>query len=415
MARMPFVVLGLVLTACGPGQADVEPVVCEQVEELSPFVLPWLASPHDIDGDGHLDFVDDGGPWGPVLDGILEPTFSWGDGDLHFETTVGPTFYGYPDPSNATIVFADIDGDGDDDIVHHASTAFDTGPNEIVFHTSLQTAPRVFAMPVEATPAGLDDSAYLTAADLDGDGDDELVAIGELPGSEQRWLYTIATEGGTLGPVIPGFESSGAIEVADLDGDARAELLVLHSDGWDVGMPSSLSVVQAGSDGALLELAVHDAGPGTGYLAEDMQAADFDGDGALDLFVENFDALRLFRGHGDDTLSDAGRLEIPDIDALMADCEGSDCALIWQARAGDFDHDGAAELVIVLGTSTLGHPTLGVWLVDDVLAKTPEFIAYHPPLEDFWRFTVADFDADGCADLLFGELLLGSCPLRACD
>lgn len=126
-----------------------------------------------------------------------------------------------------------------------------------------------------------DPSTGIATADFDGDGRTDLAVLAQASESSTTVRVGLATEKGAWMPVKPmrtGLRPY-ALRAGDLDGDGRADLVVSaqnshHIECW---------LARAGSTFEFVRTA--DLGAGTGCL--DVQLADLDGDGKLEILVAN--------------------------------------------------------------------------------------------------------------------------------
>lgn len=170
---------------------------------------------------------------------------------------------------------------------------------------------------------------------------------------------------------------SPALEVADLDADGRPDLLALD-DFEDL-----VRVGLARADGTYADPVGYATASslGGGFRPEDLEVADFDGDGRLDVLTVNTSSndLSLLRGNGDGTLGPAETF------SLLAG---------RTLESGDLDGDGRPELVIGAESSSevrifTGDPAAGYQLVQTIATSgVPDDLA------------LADIDLDGALDLL---------------
>jgi hypothetical protein len=244
--------------------------------EASPLTLgdsattfgPRSVAAADLDGDGDQDLVS------ANLGGDLFPSSSL---TIFFQLAPG-SFATTPLTLDETglhssVVAADLDGDGDQDLV----SANEFGDNLTVF---FQLAPGTFA----ATPltfGGLNGS--VVAADLDGDGDQDLVSTSleeELtiffqlaPGRFADSPLTLGGSATTNGPV--------SVAVADLDGDGDQDLVSANELGNNLTVFFQLSPGSFGATPLTLGGSGTTNGPGS------VAATDLDGDGDRDLVSAN--------------------------------------------------------------------------------------------------------------------------------
>lgn len=266
----------------------------------------------------------------------------------------------------------DLDGDGDPDVVA-AVWEGDRVPwweNEIL-HRSFKTA-----APVDIR-TGLGDPRALATGDLNGDGlldvvsaewdGDQVVAYLNL-GSNLWWQSTVAT----------GFDAARHVAVADINGDGHLDVLGAAVGGdtirwWEndgSALPTwTARTVLTGFDGA-----------------HRVEAADFDGDGDLDLVVLAYNSGRIELVENTDGVGTAWSR------SLMAILAGA-----FDVVVADFNRDGKPDFAVSAYDASTVHVYLnsvgvgGLWA--DVTVKAD---ASGPRGID-----AADFDGDGDIDLVF--------------
>ena len=249
----------------------------------------------------------------------------------------GQVLPGWPRPTLdwiwANLVAADLDGDGDDELA-----ALDRSGNLYAFHADGSEL-----IDGDANPAttgifrrglGSYSDGSPAAADLDGDGDDELVVMGGLG---HRSLHVFDGDGSELPgwPVnldplnqLPGLKESRPLLVANLDNDPGGALeIVLCSEN------DSLYVFT--SDGNRWPGWPRRLASGGGDLMPGPAPADVDGDGDLELFV-----LEIFGGG-------ASRMHLFQLDG--SEMAGWPLDLPMHAECspvvGDLDGDGLFEVI----------------------------------------------------------------------
>ncbi|MDH3403659.1 MAG: CRTAC1 family protein [Acidobacteriota bacterium] len=175
-------------------------------------------------------------------------------------------------------------------------------------------------------------------ADLDGDGDEDVVAVGAAGGqvgvfeNDGSGHFTNRSTGNGL-PLLP--EASG-VAAGDVDGDGDLDLYFAQ-----VGEPNVLAVNLGGFSFADASAAAGVDDPGAGKAAA---FADFDGDGWLDLYVANYNGIvpgtddldnRLYRNLGEGTFEDVSV-------AQTVDDHGYGFQPVWF----DYDRDGDVDLYL---------------------------------------------------------------------
>ncbi|MCY3641027.1 MAG: FG-GAP-like repeat-containing protein, partial [Gammaproteobacteria bacterium] len=223
----------------------------------------------DIDADGWTDVL-----LGGVANGALAWHRNQGDGQFTRARVIDQ-----PDRQVlAEITATDFDGDGDRDVLAAPGSG-----SAIRWHENLGqgtfSQPRLIVEGLE-----YEDTSYLGAADLDGDGDSDIVHHSYLD-STLAWFENLS--GSVLGRrvIALGGESGIAVNVADLDGDGDQDLVVgdyeedkiVWYENLDRGQFSDERIIASSLDGF-----------------NDLHTADLDGDGDLDVLCATY---------GDDTIA----------------------------------------------------------------------------------------------------------------
>jgi hypothetical protein len=276
---------------------------------------PFSAAPADLDGDGDLDIVT-----------ANESTLSLLRNDGAGAFTPLPEY-----PSGGLELAAgDLDGDGDVDLV--------VAPYEGV-EVLINSGTGEFG-PV-AIPASNDEGTHhllkIALADLDRDGDLDLA------GSERvRFVWKNPGNGRFDACEVYDNEDWGicwshAIVAADLDGDSYPD--VATADYTDGGTPSNSVLLNRG-DGTF-DPAIRYFLPDSWDENQCVAAADFDGDGDVDLISAADSTIYLFWNPGDGTFEEVESFDI----------DGPASVLI----APDVDGDGGPDLVVKVWGS-LSYP-----------------------------------------------------------
>ncbi|MHC5002256.1 MAG: FG-GAP-like repeat-containing protein [Planctomycetota bacterium] len=232
----------------------------------------------DVDGDGDVDVVsasrnDDTVAW-YENDGGRPPAFT------PRTITTGA--------NGASAVFAaDLDGDGDTDVIA-ASRNDDT----VAWHENLGGTPPAFAERTIATDA---DAAFdVFAADLDGDERLDVIAASRNDDRVTWYRNDGATPPGFEPHVISDdVDAAVSVWAADLDGDEDVDVLATAFDADRVWWFENAG----GSPPAFAPRIVSDAAP----EATDVSAADVDGDGAVDVLAATRadDSIVWYRSDGE--------------------------------------------------------------------------------------------------------------------
>ncbi|MEM9801099.1 MAG: VCBS repeat-containing protein [Planctomycetota bacterium] len=273
-------------------------------------------------------------------------------------------------------VAADLDGDGDDDLAARTANGL----------TTIENVGGAFQS-VTGTLSG-DPVPTLAAGDLDDDGDDDLVFVDEASGRIE-WLestgLTLPPTTRVVGQAIavpPGGFASGRFAIGDVDGDGVTDVCT--------------SVLASSGDGRVLYF----RGLGGGVFAQpvevwagpvdrSIQLVDIDADQRPDLFFGTriTDSTTQLRVSVNSSTGFGGALLI----GPVIPTSGPD----W--RLADVNLDGSLQLVLALQSSPAG----GVVAVSTLgFSATLEFIDTFPSFElSRGSLILEDFDDDGDLDI----------------
>jgi hypothetical protein len=304
---------------------------------------------------------------------------------------------------------ADLDGDGDLDIVAAARYA---SLGQVVWFENLD-GEGTFGPP-RIVNDSLSSAREVVAVDLDGDGDLDLAVVSMF---DNRVVWFENEDGqGTFGPErIVSTESltPTTIAAADLDGDGDADLVVTSFYANRVQWFENLD--GAGSFSEIREIGVAPAGP------EAMTLADIDGDGDLDVFVTAVagDVLVWYEhidGQGqfaeavaiDDQLPGASDVTAADLDGdgrLDLIATAYDLSrVIWYRNlpsdlpSGDLNQDGvtdAADIDLLCASLAANNTDSRFDLNNDGIADQQD---YELLVRDILRTKPGDANLDGVFD-----------------
>jgi hypothetical protein len=297
--------------------------------------------------------------------------------------------------------FADIDGDGDLDVIaqnlrqESAVTAFG-GPQ-----IWLNQGNRSFIRQIYELPLGESGGWDSTVADMDQDGDPDLVRY--LGYALRIDLNQSGAQGGTPGvfrsgytiPDLPTKSQFGSVIVGDVNGDGWPDVLVggraqmsvpdenhasLPGHSWLWLNSPDDQVRQKSGRVEIADLA--------GVPVGELVLGDLDGDGDLDLFAAVLDAtgIRVLENDGAGNFSDTGQRlgKTSSTSAALSDIDGD----------GDLDAlvgtEQGAELWLNQGGAQGG--------LVGTFARSPQEFDTRPVRRVF----LADLDGDGDTDVLIG-------------
>jgi hypothetical protein len=319
----------------------------------------------DIDGDGDLDALgaasaDDDVTW-------------WENDGTGSSWTLHPIADGSFGGA-ASVYAADIDGDGDLDVLGVASTAGDV----IWWENDDGDGSAWTEHTVDGSFGG---AASIHAADMDGDGDLDLLGAAETDNAIAWWENTNG-DGSTWTEVTvdSGFGGAASVYAADVDGDGDLDLLGAAETDNAIAWWENTN----GDGSAWTEVAVDNSFGG----AVSVYAADVDGDGDLDLL---------------------GAAETDNAIAWWENTNGSGSA--WTERTVDGGFGGAASVYAADVDSDGDLDLLGAASLDDSISwwenETIHRSAIYPTeyivngaFSGAYAVHADDIDGDGDIDIL---------------
>jgi hypothetical protein len=298
----------------------------------------------DIDGDGDLDYVAGNHSSGTYT----QTTILRNDGSGHFadvSRSSGITLQSYPhygDPSGAT---GDFDGDGDADLVLSGAVGSGTPQSCRLLRND---GAGIFTYDASAFP--VDQGRYntengdLRAADLDGDGDLDIVGPGVDWGmacflNDGSGHFTNAQA--THLPASAGrLARFAALRLGDVDRDG--DLDIVASQDWVLARPFLFLNDGTGhfTDVSATQM------PNDARGGAELLLADFDGDGDLDLLTVLYAGIAYpgFLGSQEILINDGlGRFARDPGARMIANLRNGGAQ---DAIAADFDQDGDLDLVV---------------------------------------------------------------------
>ena len=265
-----MMVIGGFAVALGNGDGTFRPAVTYSTQ------LAYSLAVADFNGDGNLDIV--------VADENLSPStvsVYLGNGDGTFQTAVTSNTTSY----NEFIAVGDFNGDGKPDIVvienPHISVLLGKGDG-------------TFGPPSDNDSfVGVH---WLTVADFNNDHKLDVLATGDF-GSSRSIGVLLGNGDGTLQNSITASLEFVPLSVTagDLNGDGKMDAIL----GYDLG---GVGVFLGNGDGTLQPPVIYDT---TDLSGVDVQVADLNRDGKLDVAIDAGSGVDVFWGNGDGSLQPA--------------------------------------------------------------------------------------------------------------
>ncbi len=281
-----------------------------------------------------------------------------------------------PSDGASSVAVADFDRDGVTDLAYTAIQA-DT------VTVWLSSNPAVYRL----IKTDFDRACYLVVADVNGDGDVDLVAAKRGTGDDDvRWFEnprspTAAwTEHLVSGTHLA---QALAVDAADFDGDGDVDIVVAGENDYGAGVLRVFNNL----DGAGTSWSTNSVLPVNFLTAHSVRAVDVDGDGDLDLVAAAYgdDKVAWFENDGSPWV---GPWAITNIETGF---DGVTCV-----ATGDLDADGDPD--VIAGAYTAGEVKWFENRVDQGMSWDSHAITYS--FEGVYTVQAADLDLDGALDVL---------------
>jgi hypothetical protein len=341
----------------------------------------------DLNNDGKVDLV-------VASSGFISVFL--GNGDGSFKPGVGYASGSVsPGPSRIPLLLADLNGDGKLDVIVGSQTNQSGGNGSVA--VLLNNGNGTFQTGKTYDSGGFYTSS-VAVADLNADGIQDMVVVNCAASGSSSCFDAGGTVGVLLGNgdgtfrAIQSYARGGwgaswsPVMVADVNGDGKPDILVgngckvkfIGQDGHCTN-DGSVGVLTGNGDGTFRPAVTYDTGAGD---AASIVLTDVDGDGKLDLVVQNGASPAVLRGKGDGTFLYPDRYHSP------AEMGGS------AVLVGDINGDGKPDL-IGFGATSVDF----IWVM---LGNGSGFTAPFTYITGYGlsQAVIQDVNSDGRADLL---------------
>ncbi len=272
---------------------------------------------------------------------------------------------------------ADLDGDGDPDIV----IANEFRPNILLLNDGAGR----FSDGSSRLPAANRDSEDVGIADFDGDGDLDIVVVSEDDRTNELYFNDGTGRFTDEGARLPVEGTTNGVVVADVNGDGFPDILFANN-GQDA------VIINDGAGNFADETA--ERLPRSADVTQDLELGDVDGDGDPDLIVANEGANALYINDGTGRFSDESAARIPQRDG------GEETR---EADFGDADGDGDLDLLFAnVAAFVAGADPRNRLLINDGNGFFADETSSRLPAASVSSFDgdFADVDGDGDLDIV---------------
>jgi hypothetical protein len=277
-----------------------------------------------------------------------------------------------------SVVTADVNGDGRDDVVTATTPATEPDPiNDHKLQVYLQRSDGSLAAPVKVAYGPYTSFAALDVADMNKDGVPDILVVHGLgvsvmPGSRSGSFTVKHTWWGDSASRSYG----GSLVVIDVNRDGNPDVVAAA----DSSTNSGIWVFYGDGKGGLTAAEQALATPGYAFSSPWLSKGDLNHDGLQDLVVASY-GLYVMRHDG------VSGFSAPTVFSYDRS----------RHAIGDFNHDGRDDVALDNGSSS---PYANLLFYNQNASATFDYAGYTPLAYSLSRPTVADVDRDGRLDLL---------------
>ncbi len=335
----------------------------------------------DIDGDGDLDVA---------AAGNVADEFAWwanpGGSGAWSKTSIGL------EPDATAIRLVDLDRDGDLD----ALTAAVLPTSPVGWYEN--TAGNGSAWSFHTLEVGLSVVVGLTATDLGGDGDLDVVVASTTNHEIRFWENTSTHRSAALGDYgalsyFPAYREISDWEMGDINGDGLPDLVLIDRDVavpeaqvfWvpNVGLQPS-GVVSFGFEPAITTVSTH--------LYEDLALGDLDGDGDLDVVIGETNSVVF--------AVTVCRNQLGTIPPWSCGPVVTSLYTVDGLGVGDLDGDGDLDVSAVVTPTAGGAKDVGWWELSNAATVWTQHTIEGAAVASIEETRPVDLDGDGDLDLI---------------